>query len=617
MSHKWLLSLIVLLWSTALIGCNSILSSPEDRINAAIPVSEETATAKAALIEQAPPQLHKTIETDYKNRLKARALLCAKGYQPSWSASKDQIQKQFANRSCFVQADADIAKWLRLRQMGFILAKPPLRPLPASPPASIAGEESLRKVQVAENAGIAYLVMRKGVQGIELETGKPLFREATTSIYQQDGSLSPNGRLYTWGVDGRVKICDSETSAVITELPSRVQDFHWLDSRFAIYSLSESGKIILIDLTYGTEIPLAKIPGPVNRLLRLPGSDNQLVVISKRAVAKVEFSTGNQETEAKVIQEQAIRDENWMEAWGSDNSVITADGSRCLHFKRNILTITSLATLIQDRISFGSCNIESMLATADPDKILVSCLWQGRRSMYAKPISFLLYSIGSRTLAPIDESRLPSQQFLYLPPFKKLATISGSAITLLDELPLLPPLPTTGDPVDSLSGPFPGKQAVPDRKPAGYRGAREETSQSSAERSLADLPKNAEIKAIGIYQGNRKNPVAGKPRMGSVTVRMKRSAAPIVLLLSSYEPVQWTIIAEPGARLSRILLSGYNESVVAGAGSTRIDIVGRLYAYKEDSPQYNALNKEIYRLTGLLINQFHGRYEGDEFTVGE
>jgi hypothetical protein len=105
--------------------------------------------------------------------------------------------------------------------------------------------------------------------------------------------------------------------------------------------------------------------------------------------------------------------------------------------------------------------------------------------------------------------------------------------------------------------------------------------------------------------------------MGSVTVRMKRSAAPIVLLLSSYEPVQWTVIAEPGARLSRILLSGNNESVVAGAGSARMDVVGRLYAYKEDSPQYNALNKDIYRLTGLLINQFHGRYEGEEFIVGE
>ena len=101
-----------------------------------------------------------------------------------------------------------------------------------------------------------------------------------------------------------------------------------------------------------------------------------------------------------------------------------------------------------------------------------------------------------------------------------------------------------------------------------------------------------------------------------VEVRVRRSAQPIVLVLSSYDPVRWMIISEQGARLAAVLVSGYHQSQVVGAGSARIINIGSAHAYKQESSQYHTLDSQVYRYTGKRINLFQGRYAGKEFTVG-
>jgi len=135
--HGRLLPLVLAL---CLSGCGS----PEDRINAAIPVDAEVVTAHEAIAAMAGDQSDAVgkIEEEYRARLKVRALTCAPGYAPSMFTSKGMIRVAAGNASCFADADKVLAKWLALRRIGLMLALPALRELPKTPPALLSGKAS-------------------------------------------------------------------------------------------------------------------------------------------------------------------------------------------------------------------------------------------------------------------------------------------------------------------------------------------------------------------------------------------------------------------------------------------------------------------------------------------
>ena len=60
--------------------------------------------------------------------------------------------------------------------------------------------------------------------------------------------------------------------------------------------------------------------------------------------------------------------------------------------------------------------------------------------------------------------------------------------------------------------------------------------------------------------------VAGREHpAGIVRVHVRTRPKPVVLFLSSYEPVQWELSLDAGARLSRVFTQGYHEQTVVGA----------------------------------------------------
>ena len=87
-------------------------------------------------------------------------------------------------------------------------------------------------------------------------------------------------------------------------------------------------------------------------------------------------------------------------------------------------------------------------------------------------------------------------------------------------------------------------------------------------------------------------------------------------MLSSHQAVRWEIALEPGAALSAVLLSGYGESTVVGAGSAPVSSIGGFYAFKHGSPEFKHLEKEVRRCTGRNIERFQSEYAGQSFTVG-
>jgi hypothetical protein len=128
---------------------------------------------------------------------------------------------------------------------------------------------------------------------------------------------------------------------------------------------------------------------------------------------------------------------------------------------------------------------------------------------------------------------------------------------------------------------------------------------------------NMQVKAVSVYEAVAvRAPYATEPAE-PVYVVVRASQRPLVLVLSSHQTVQWDITLERGARLSAVLLSGYGESKVSGAGDAPVTSIGGFYAFKRGSAEFKHLEKEVRRCTGRDIEGFQSEYAGHRFLIGD
>ena len=601
-------------------GCEFLLLDAEGKINAAVPLPQEIQATQAELLSKAPAEQKKKIENEFASKLKLRALTCAKGYAPSRFASIEDVQKELSDRSCFTETDAGIARWIGMRRVAVMLAEPPLKPLPATAPKFIVGDAFIQGVQFAQQAGVVLLETMQSLQVLELESGKTIFKQPKSD--SQMGVLSPNGRLFTTSVIGHLSIRNTETGAVILEIPkTRAHNFRWIDDKTALYNTDDSHKLMLVDFVNGSESLVSEIQGPHSGILPATGASGEFLVANYRTIVKATVDRSSQEARLKLIDEKPMIGRGW----ASNTSGLAADGKRLFSASKE-LTITSLATLEQEKISFEPLYVQTAIATPDPDKILLTGFVQGVSSS-----GIYLFSLTERTISAVSKDKLVSTRLLYIPTLKKQAVIAESKIAVLDELPVEEPVGLTKFMSDAMEAANQRKLDEAQRMELLQNGAPAASVHGSYGRyggnqppgmpaPFAELAKDAKIEAVGVYQPPRASVRPGVPRgameAGTIVVRVRQSSKPVVLVLSSYEAVHWDLKVDPGARLAAVLVSGYNQPRVTGNGSARVMMMGRQHAYKLDSNEYNVLNQAVQRMTGKSIYYFQGRYEGSEFSVG-
>lgn len=601
-----------------LTGCEVIWMNSEEKINAAFPVSPAVATGIDGLLRESAPDLRKKLEAEYAGKLKLRAITCAKGYSPSRFTSLDSVRSNVNDPACFTSADAGIFKWIGMRRVAGMLAAGPLRPIPATAPKYIIGDAFIQSAEFAKNAGVALLHTQQSLLVVDMEKGKTLFKEPRTE--EQLGTLSSNGRLFITSAENKVKIRSAETGALIHEVPkARAYAFQWADRQSALYNSSENGKVFLIDFARGEEIPVPEIQGPFNRVVSVDDQGSTFLIGTHRTAIKAAIERSAQETKFRLIDEKPISGGGW----ALNTSGLTAGGDRWFSTNKD-LTITALATLAQEKISLDPLHIQTAVATAEPDTLLLKGFVQGlaEARMY-------LYSLSERTVAPIDRSQLMSERVVHIPSLKAQAVIADSKIVLIDVLPV-------GEAISEAKFVANLAEEVNQRKLEAFQRSQTQPELQAYPAPLAagrgqwgipaaaipnipgpyaELAKDAQIESIGVYQGPRPS-ATGSRKEGVIDVRVRKSPKPILLVLASYEAVQWSLHLEPGARLAGVLVSGYKTSRVNGNGAARVLMMGGQYAYKLDSSEYNALNLTVQRLTGKPIYYFQGRYEGAAFEVG-
>jgi len=131
-----------------------------------------------------------------------------------------------------------------------------------------------------------------------------------------------------------------------------------------------------------------------------------------------------------------------------------------------------------------------------------------------------------------------------------------------------------------------------------------------------------ELNVIGMYESDGGH---GAPA-GTTIVEVNR-AGPMVLVLSSYEPVDWVLNLGPGANITQVILNGYHPSTVSGlaSGTTvehRTGPGNYLSACAYDWPGTSGtgcstptLVSQLQSLTGLQLNSLQGCYHGTSWTL--
>jgi hypothetical protein len=126
------------------------------------------------------------------------------------------------------------------------------------------------------------------------------------------------------------------------------------------------------------------------------------------------------------------------------------------------------------------------------------------------------------------------------------------------------------------------------------------------------LRRTVREEAVGVFEaivtGTMMLPRVGKP----VRVTIE-SRAPMVLVLSSHQPVTWRVDLAPGARLLAVLLAGCGESRVSGAGDAVVQSIGGYYAFRRGSGEFRHLEDEVKRATGCAIGRYESASAANEF----
>jgi hypothetical protein len=84
---------------------------------------------------------------------------------------------------------------------------------------------------------------------------------------------------------------------------------------------------------------------------------------------------------------------------------------------------------------------------------------------------------------------------------------------------------------------------------------------------LAGLPDNAEVHVVGLYKGGKELDVQ-LGQSGHTTTEIEvivdRTPAPVILVLSAYDPVVWKVGTARGATVAGVLVSGYHTQALLG-----------------------------------------------------
>ena len=619
--------LVALSLCVVLPGCARIREAAlpvSGKVNAAFPVSADVQAAhdrlKVLLASDAKASEAFAAETD--SRLTVRALDCAKGLSIGRLDSVASVRELPVDRSCLQDRDGELLQFYAIRTIGVLLAEPPLRPRKAVGPISKLPRGRLMSINygtVARDANVAVLRdIKNDAMVVEIPGGRPIATLPRAMVSEPNNYLSPNGRVIAIIPMGQTTtFYEVESGVRVWEAPDDMRVLAWLPGLASFLYVARDGVVMIADGLTGTvsEHPVAArnstfgayIPGGQERALI--GVARELNLIEHRRTAQgvratdvAQFridsergiTSGNPVPmrSGKIVVFKSMRDIGWLDLERGASGVWATSALRSLNFAKLDETHLLITSVEQDAMTIKTWSFDIVAGTIAPVDV------GGYRN--------LIVDIGDRVgfMLRGDDAWF------------------GEEVAAGEAMPL-PQLPRDYD--LEVQQALARAQGLPDGAAVPSAGAERWPTEPAAAMmpravlpGLADVPRDAQIHIVGVYEGEGGAAPAGSTAhpIRNVRVRAQASSRPIVLVLTSYEPVNW-IVTDSGARIAAVLLGGYHASTVTGVGNARVLRIGRDYAYQPNTDEYRRLRTSVAQYAGdREVRSFQGMYTGADFTVG-
>jgi predicted small lipoprotein YifL len=633
-------SLVLALLSLSLTGCGQIEAlflSPGEKINRAFPPSAEvraTAEDLQSLAGTDTPAGNE-LAAQYGARLDHRGVTCAQGLMITRLNTVEQVREQPVSRDCLNTQDSALLEFLQIRQVGWRLGLPPLRPLkPLGEPQISSPGLPIFSGIAASSAGVAVVMGTNGdlltlqIPGGETIAKLPRRQEAGL----HDARLSPNGRVLALasGYSNRVhEFIDSETGAVLWKTERLNSFLTWLPTLSAGLADNREGQLTVIDFQAGEARPGTSDLKRQTWATPLTAGSSRIAVGNLRDIRVIDYQRTPAGVKGEIVKHfkfshggGVTSGKNPTAMQGgkslllfSDNDLMTVDleSEQETHWKTDRLIASDYAKLSESSVlvdvhdspmkrspwvlNLEESTIAPVSTEAGSEGILYELegrtgflrrehdgIWFGDRLQQGEPQAFNDF-LGARNLE------------------KQIAKLNSMTQANAAEIAAPSNAPTH---LDLSPAPAPASQEtrITANPPALTTG------------QFALQAKGARVEAIGVYESSKPLPQGPGNQPGQISVDIPPSSQPRVLVLSSYESVRWKLNPQPGSQIKLILTSSYYPSFVEGAGSIPVVPITATYAYERDSKEYGQLTSEVQRLTLRPIATFQGGYSEEHFILG-
>ena len=600
-------------------GLGNYWRDDAERINEAFPLSATLQLASdrlAATLLQAEPDTRARLTAEFAEKMEARASDCARGVKISRFDSAGDIRGKLL-RKCFADADRPLFAWIQKQRLQSLLRLPPLV-VAGKPPQRIATPIPFGEFAFARKAAVLGVLGRDRLALVDMNSGRVLFEERYASRASSGVLPSPNGRVFSLGLNHKVTLRDSGNGEVLATYPDYFS-MQWLDSGAGILrSWRAGGGYELLDVDTGVITPLGSVSRNSSGLHRVYDEPPGFVYFHEGDAYQFELRH-----EAAGVRLVAMRQQPAPGVGGiRANSAMTSDGATLgVPGVDSFFTIRPGARDFDDDIRLTFIDVPGLVPRNvcpldDANDLLMIGELPGTTEL---PRAYV-YSLNDRMLSRLTDPRFSTGQgqvrcTVRIPAYHRAY------------LPLEREMVLVGTP--SRTGKYsPGALAVhiADLSDERRRTAALEVEQTRPDASFvtpaigkapfAELAKDSRVFALGVYEAEARLRRSEGEITGPVRVVVNRSVQPVVLVLTSYEAVSWQLDVRPGANLQAILLGGYHDSELTGAAGVRVIRLGRVYAYQSGGEPFMRLNAEVIRWIGKGASDFEGRYYGSRYTVG-
>ncbi|WP_434563003.1 PQQ-binding-like beta-propeller repeat protein [Pseudomonas sp. Z4-20] len=612
-------------------GCSFIeeaFLSPGEKINRAFPPSAPIRATEETLrnLMDNDESAQEKLFTQYEALREIRGLSCGKSLAISRLDSVEDTGKLPVSRDCLIAQDEILLRFLQIKHVEWRISQAALRPIaPLEAPTFVSPGLDVTSGISAPAAGVAVLQGTRGeLLSIEMPSGKPIANLPPLSAARfHDALLSPNGRVLALpgGYGQGVTFLDTETGAVLWQARKAYNVLAWLAELSAAVAIGSDGQLFIIDFQ-GGELT-AVLPALKRQSWALPLPDGRVAIGTGRALSLVAYERDANGVRGTILKSLTIKTgpgvtssrptsmldgralffvsmrdlmkldlESGQETLWKTGEFI---GNRYAKLSESTVLVDAFDRPVKNRpwvlnIEDGSL---SPVETKDGSVGIINELY-GRAGFMRRSLDgvwFGLHLQQSKSIALADflsNLNLERQMAKLEAMTQQSSTSAGQTMHGGGGLRAFPPAYTAQQPLEHRS------TAIP----------------------FEDIAKDAQIEGVGVYESSNTLPKGPGNRPGSISLAIRPTARPLILVLSSYESVTWRISPQDRDSIKLILLSSYYPSSVEGAGDARTVVINGGFAYSREGENYAHLRKAVLAQTGRDIQIFQGSYQGGRFSVG-